>query len=132
MHEKERGFPLFLCVRNEHNLSELTRLCELLATYLLRKLKGELLGKTVLLPPTIIYQARLVVPTLKEFVLVCQPQQIDACVDVSVMMRTTVTCPFTDIYRLLLTFLATRRTDLYRCVPLVDPITELDDFTSDG
>ena len=48
--------------------------CELLATYLLRKLKGELLGKIVLLLATIIYQARRVVPTLKEFVLVCQHQ----------------------------------------------------------
>ncbi|WP_251127750.1 hypothetical protein, partial [Exiguobacterium sp. s154] len=32
------------------------RTCELLATYLLRKLKGELLGKTVLLPATVVYQ----------------------------------------------------------------------------
>ncbi|MBR2078455.1 MAG: hypothetical protein IJ878_14090, partial [Exiguobacterium sp.] len=57
---------------------------ELLATYLLRNLKWELLGKTVLLPATVIYQARLVVPTLKEFVLVCQHQQVDARVDVTV------------------------------------------------
>ena len=90
---------------------------ELLATYLLRKLKGELLGKTVLLPATVVYQARRVVPTLKEFVLVCQHQQVDARVDVTVMMRATGTRPFTDIHRLLLAFYATRRTDLRRCVP---------------
>ncbi|MGA9467020.1 MAG: hypothetical protein WBV10_05295, partial [Exiguobacterium marinum] len=41
---------------------------ELLATYLLRKLKWELLGKTVLLLATVVYQARRMVPTLKEFV----------------------------------------------------------------
>ncbi len=92
---------------------------ELLTTYLLRKLKWELLGKTVLLLATIVYQARRVVPTLKEFVLVCQHQQVDARVDVSVMMRATGTRPFTDIHRLLLTFLATRRTDLRRCVPWI-------------
>ena len=91
--------------------------CELLATYLLRKLKGELLGKIVLLLATIIYQARRVVPTLKEFVLVCQHQQVDARVHVTVMMRATGTRPFTDIHRLPLTFLATRRTDLRGCVP---------------
>ena len=70
---------------------------ELLATYLLHKLKWELLGKTVLLLATIVYQARRVVPTLKEFVLVCQHQQVDARVDVTVMMRATGTRPFTDI-----------------------------------
>ena len=91
---------------------------ELLATYLLRKLKGELLGKTVLLPATIIYQARRVVPTLKELVLVCQHQQIDARVDVSIMMNTAMsTRPFTDIHRLLLAFYAARRTDLSGCEP---------------
>ena len=37
---------------------------ELLATYLLHKLKWELLGKTVLLPATVIYQARRAVPAL--------------------------------------------------------------------
>ncbi len=91
--------------------------CELLATYLLRKLKWELLGKIVLLLATIIYQARRVVPTLKEFVLGRQHQQVDARVDVSIMMRTTGTRPFTDIHRLLLTFLAARRTDLRRGEP---------------
>ena len=94
--------------------------CELLATYLLRKLKGELLGKIVLLLATIIYQARRVVPTLKEFVLVCQHQQVDARVDVSIMMNTAMsTRPFTDIHRLLLAFYAARRTDLRRCEPLI-------------
>ena len=39
---------------------------ELLATYLLCKLKWELLGKTVLLLATVVYQARRVVPTLKD------------------------------------------------------------------
>ena len=91
--------------------------CELLATYLLRKLKGELLGKIVLLLATIIYQARRVVPTLKEFVLVCQHQQVDARVDVTVMMRATGTRPFTDIHRLLLAFYAASGTDLSGCVP---------------
>ena len=38
---------------------------ELLATYLLHNLKWELLGKTVLLPATVIYQARRAVPALK-------------------------------------------------------------------
>ena len=38
--------------------------CELLATYLLRKLKWELLGKNVLLLATFIYQARRAVPAL--------------------------------------------------------------------
>ncbi|WP_214735263.1 hypothetical protein [Exiguobacterium sp. s154] len=37
---------------------------ELLATYLLRKLKWELLGKTVLLPATVMDQARRAVPAL--------------------------------------------------------------------
>ena len=37
---------------------------ELLTTYLLHKLKWELLGKTVLLPATVIYQARRAVPAL--------------------------------------------------------------------
>ena len=93
---------------------------ELLATYLLRKLKGELLGKIVLLLATIIYQARRVVPTLKEFVLVCQHQQIGARVDVSIMMNTAMSArPFTDIHRLLLAFHAARRTDLSRCEPLI-------------
>ena len=71
----------------------------------------------MLLPATVVYQARRVVPTLQEFVLVCQHQQIDARVDVSVMVRATGTRPFTDVHRFLLTFLATRRTDLCRCVP---------------
>ncbi len=92
---------------------------ELLATYLLRKLKGELLGKTVLLPATVVYQARRVVPTLKEFVLVCQHQQVDARVDVTVMMRATGTRPFTDIHRLLLAFYAASGTDLCRCEPWI-------------
>ena len=61
----------------------------------------------MLLPATVIYQARLVVPALKEFVLVCQHQQVDARVDVTVMVRTTMsTRPFTDVHRFLLTFLA--------------------------
>ena len=92
---------------------------ELLATYLLRKWKWELLGKTVLLPATIVYQARRVVPTLKEFVLVCQHQQVDARVDVTVMMRATGTRPFTDIHRLLLAFYAASGTDLSGCEPLI-------------
>ena len=37
---------------------------ELLATYLLHKLKGELLGKTMLLLATIVYQAHRAVPAL--------------------------------------------------------------------
>lgn len=91
---------------------------ELLATYLLRKLKGELLGKIVLLLATIIYQARRVVPTLKEFVLVCQHQQIGARVDVSIMMNTAMSArPFTDIHRLLLAFCSASGTDLGRCEP---------------
>ena len=74
----------------------------------------------MLLPATIIYQARRVVPTLKELVLVCQHQQIDARVDVTIMVHTTMsTRPFTDIHRLLLAFDATRRTDLRRCEPLI-------------
>ena len=40
------------------------RISELLATYLLHNLKWELLGKTVLLPATVIYQARRAVPAL--------------------------------------------------------------------
>ncbi len=48
-----------------------------------------------------------------------QPQQVDARVDVTIMMRATGTCPFTDIHRLPLTFLTTRRTDLRRCEPLI-------------
>ena len=40
-------------------------LCELLTTCLLRNLKWELLGKTVLLLATIIYQAHRAVPALK-------------------------------------------------------------------
>ena len=39
-------------------------LSELLATYLLHSLKWELLGKTMLLPATVIYQARRAVPAL--------------------------------------------------------------------
>ena len=106
--------------RHRFNLTRIviTHFSELLATYLLHNLKWELLGKTVLLPATVVYQARRVVPTLKEFVLVCQHQQVDACVDVTVMVRTTMsTRPFTDIHRLLLAFDATRRTDLRRCEP---------------
>ncbi|MCM3280154.1 hypothetical protein M3591_06350 [Exiguobacterium sp. MER 193] len=38
--------------------------CELLATYLLHKLKWELLGKTMLLLATIVYQAHRAVPAL--------------------------------------------------------------------
>ena len=37
---------------------------ELLATYLLHKLKWELLGKTMLLPATVMDQARRAVPAL--------------------------------------------------------------------
>ena len=92
-------------------------MCELLATYLLHTLKWELLGKTVLLPATVMDQARRVVPTLQEFVLVCQHQQIDARVDVTVMMRATSTRPFTDIHRLLLAFCSASGTNLGRCVP---------------
>ncbi len=46
---------------------------ELLTTYVLHKLKGELLGKTVLLPATVIYQARRAVPALKD----CQSANIN-------------------------------------------------------
>ena len=46
---------------------------ELLATYLLRKLKGELLGKTKLLLATVVYQARRAVPALKD----CQSASIN-------------------------------------------------------
>ena len=82
-------------------------------------MKWELLGKTVLLLATIVYQARRVVPTLKEFVLVCQHQQVDARVDVTVMMRATGTRPFTDIHRLLLAFYTASGTDLSGCEPLI-------------
>ncbi len=78
------------------------KVSELLTTYLLRKLKWELLGKIVLLLATIIDQARRVVPTLKEFVLVCQHQKIDARIDVSIMVSATGTRPFADIHCFLL------------------------------
>ncbi|WP_214820902.1 MULTISPECIES: NAD-dependent epimerase/dehydratase family protein [unclassified Exiguobacterium] len=46
---------------------------ELLATYLLRKLKWKLLGKTVLSPATVMDQARRAVPALKD----CQSANIN-------------------------------------------------------
>ena len=46
---------------------------ELLATYLFHKLKWELLGKTVLLPATVMDQARRAVPALKD----CQSANIN-------------------------------------------------------
>ena len=51
-------------------------ICELLATYLLHKLKWELLGKTVLLPATVMDQARRAVPALNG----CQSANINRLV----------------------------------------------------
>ncbi len=48
-----------------------------------------------------------------------QHQQVDARVDVTVMMRATGTRPFTDIHRLLLAFYAASGTDLSGCEPLI-------------
>ncbi len=58
---RDDGQALLYRYKNERSIFE----SELLATYLLHKLKWELLGKTVLLPATVIYQARRAVPALK-------------------------------------------------------------------
>jgi len=57
---RDDGQALLYRYKNERSIFE----SELLATYLLHKLKWELLGKTVLLPATVMDQARRAVPAL--------------------------------------------------------------------